>query len=129
MNLTETKKILVQVAAIDNRKLNDDVANAWHGIIGFMPYEIAVEALRLAQQDVSVKYLEPRHIVGWAKEAAFRLDREKPKPVETTQGIPEPTCKHGEKLLTCKPCCKELSDRSDMTTPQLLVYAKQNIWG
>jgi hypothetical protein len=128
MNLTETKKILVQVAAIDNRKLNDDVANAWHVIIGFMPYEIAVEALRLAQQDVSVKYLEPRHIVGWAKEAAFRLDRDKPKPVESSHGIPEPTCKHGDKLLSCKPCCKDLSERSHMTTPQLLVYAKQNIW-
>lgn len=128
MNKTETKAILDIISAIDNRKVALETIEAWHMIIGSIPYEIAREALKLAQQDPSVKYLEPRHIVGWAKEAAFRLDRDKPKPVQTTYGIPEPTCKHGEKLLSCKPCCKQLYEHEHLSNSELVAYARQNVW-
>lgn len=109
MNITQTKEILDTVSAIDNRTVTVDTLNAWHGIIGAIPFDIAKEALKLAQSDSSIKYLEPKHIVGWAKEAAFRLDRAKPKAEEVRQGNPMPICKdHNSPILTCDPCCHRL---------------------
>ena len=114
MNLNETKAILKDIALIDNRRLDEAVAMAWHAVIGFMPYDIAREALRLAQQDPTVKYLEPRHIAGWAREAAFRLDREKPKKLESTTGDLQPICReHEAQILACDPCCHALFKRSE----------------
>jgi phytoene dehydrogenase-like protein len=128
MNKIETKKILDIISAIDNRKVAVETIEAWHMVIGFIPYEIAIEALRLAQQDVSVKYLEPRHIVSWAKEAAFRLDRDQSKKPELFHGTPEPTCKHADRLLNCNKCCYELYKHEDLTNAQLLIYAKENVY-
>jgi hypothetical protein len=109
MNITETKQLLDSISAIDNRTVTVDTLNAWHGVIGNIPLEIAREALKLAQQDASIKYLEPRHIFGWAKEAAFRLDRTKPKKPEILNGTPMPECKdHAQGILTCDPCCHRL---------------------
>ena len=106
---TETQDLLRQIAAVDNRKITNETIEAWHGIIGAIPFEIAKEALKLAQSDPSIKYLEPRNIVGWAKEAAFRLDRQKPKVEEERVGSPQPKCKdHGKPILTCDPCCHRL---------------------
>lgn len=110
MLITETKEILRQIALIDNRKLTEETLGAWHNIIGFMPFDVAQEALRLAQGDSSVKYLEPRHLVGWAKEAAFRLDRNKPPQTEQVESVPPPKCKHDKSLPLCLPCCRELAN-------------------
>ena len=110
MNKIETKSILDTIAAIDNRKVTPEVIEAWHSVIGQIPFEIAKEALKLAQQDASIKYLEPRHIFGWAKEAAFRLDKNKmPEDVKQTGFAPQPTCRdHNKPILSCKPCCHRI---------------------
>lgn len=111
MLITETKEILRQVATIDNRKVTPEVIEAWHNIIGFMPVEIAQEALRLAQSDSTLKYLEPRHLVGWAREAAFRLDRNHmPADLKVTESWPPPRCKHDKALPLCLPCCREVQN-------------------
>jgi hypothetical protein len=128
MNKTETKKILDIISAIDNRKVGLETIEAWHMVIGSIPFDIAKEALRLAQQDVSVKYLEPRHIYSWAKEAAYRLDRDNSKSVEAFSGTPEPTCKHADKLLNCKKCCFELYQQDDLSDAQLLLHAKKTVF-
>lgn len=108
MNKLETKTIIDRVAILDNRKVTPEVIEAWHSVIGSIPFEIAQEALKLAQQDSTIKYLEPRHVYGWAKEAAFRLDRQS-RPVEPDiVSAPPPRCKHDKALPLCVPCCKEL---------------------
>lgn len=109
MNKTETQEILRRVAVVDNRKVGPETLDAWHDIIGAIPFDIAKEALLLAQKDATIKYLEPRHVYGWAKEAAFRLDR-KIRPVqEQVISSPAPKCKHEKSLPMCAPCCKELA--------------------
>jgi len=129
MQISETKEILRQVALIDNRKVNEETIEAWHRVIGHIPFEIAQEALKLAQQDASIKYLEPRHIVGWSREAAFRLDRNKPQQPEQFVKVEQPTCRaHKRKILSCAPCCREMSKQMHLTTPALVVWAKQNIY-
>lgn len=127
---TETQDLLRQIAAVDNRKITNETIEAWHGIIGAIPFEIAKEALKLAQSDATIKYLEPRHIVGWAKEAAFRLDRQKPKVEEQLVGSPQPKCKdHGKAILTCDPCCHRLHKYSEQSGGNgLSTFAKANIY-
>lgn len=127
MQISETKEILRRVALIDNRKVSPETIEAWHSIIGSIPFEIAQEALKLAQQDATIKYLEPRHVYAWSKEAAFRLDRN--KPVETPKGqvSPQPKCKHDRLLLECVACCRELKPLSDQSAESVLAFAKQNV--
>ena len=129
MLISETQEILRRVAAVDNRKVTAETVEAWNSIIGRIPFDIAKEALTLAQQDSTIKYLEPRHIVGWAKEAAFRLDRAKPKPAEGEfQKVDQPLCRaHSLPIMSCRPCCRQMSQQ-DLNPPQLLLWAKQNIY-
>lgn len=129
MLISETKEILRKIALIDNRKVSPEVIEAWHGVIGAIPYEIAQEALKLAQQDATIKYLEPRHIFAWSKEAAFRLDRTKPdQQVPNLRGTPEPLCRHDRKLLSCKECCRALSKMEHLTAEDLTSWAQSNIY-
>lgn len=109
MNLTEVKQLLTEVAAIDNRKLNDQTADAWQSVLRDIPLEIAKEALHLARRDDRITWMEPKHIYSWAKDAAIRLDRTKPIVIENITGSRQPLCKaHSALLLSCIPCCKEL---------------------
>jgi len=109
MQISETKELLRQISLVDNRKITPDTIEAWHGIIGAIPFEIARSALKLAQQDASIKYLEPRNIIAWSKEAAFRLDRNKPKDEEVLIGSPMPVCReHQTPIMKCDPCCHAL---------------------
>jgi len=109
MNLNETKQLLTEVAAIDNRKLSEETAKAWQAILGFMPLDIAKEALHLARKDDRINWLEPKNIVSWAKEAAFKLDRARPVIIEPVQTSIPPLCEpHSVLLARCIPCCKQL---------------------
>jgi len=130
MNKIETKALLDKIAAVDNRKLTPEAVEAWHDVIGFMPYEIALAALALARKDDRIQWLEPKNIVSWAREAAFQLDRQEQKPQpEPYQIVPQPICReHQKKILSCDPCCHKMSQHDDMTPNQLLVWAKQNIY-
>ena len=109
MNMTEAKTLLEEISAIDGRKLTPETVAAWQGILGSMPLDVAREAHRMARRDDRVTYLEPKHIVSWAKEAAFKLDRDNPKVEAKVEGSPQPICKeHGRGILTCDPCCHRL---------------------
>ena len=129
MNLNETKAILKDIALIDNRKLDEAVALAWQAIIGQMDYEVAKEALKLARQDASISYLEPKHIVAWGKEASHRLNRNKtPEDVRKSDSAPEPICKaHNLKITSCDDCCRSVAQMAD-SWGMFEVPSKENNW-
>jgi hypothetical protein len=132
MNRLETTELLRQISAVDNRKVNEDTVNAWQSILGHIPFEIAKEALVLARKDDRITYLEPRHVISWAKEAAFRLDREQNKTeVEEPKGnfVAQPNCKHGTRLLECLPCCRELKPMANKPKEEILYTAKKLVFG
>ena len=109
MNIAEVKELLTEISVIDNRKLSQEVAEGWHSILSFMPLDIAREALRLARKDDRINWLEPKHLVSWGREAAFKLDRDNPKDEEVSVGSPMPICKeHNEQIMKCNPCCHKL---------------------
>lgn len=112
MNLNETKAILKDIALLDNRKLDEAIALAWHSVIGYMNYEVAKQALILARQDASIGYLEPKHLVAWGKEASHRQQRDA-APEEPTVGTPEPICKaHDLPINQCKPCTRAITAKA-----------------
>lgn len=130
MNKAETGELLVAIAAIDNRKITQQVVDGWAEILRHIPLDVALEAHRMARKNESIGYLEPKHIIGFAKEAAFALDRQKPKEEPAPYMIvPQPTCRrHNKKILSCDPCCHEMSKQRHLTDAQLLLWAKQNIY-
>lgn len=130
MNIIETKELLEEVAAIDGRKLTPETVAAWQGILAGIPLEIAREAHKLARRDANISYLEPKHIFSWSREAAFRLDREKPKPVEEKSFSPQPVCKaHNKPILSCDPCCHRIYKFKELQgSEKLHDFAKREIY-
>jgi len=130
MNITETKHLLQEISVIDKRQVTPELVAAWQGILGHIPLDVAQEAHRLARRDSAIQYLEPRHIVVWAKEAAFKLDREQGKTQpEVITGDPEPRCReHGSGIMSCDPCCSKLSKMGHLHDAALLLWAKENVY-
>lgn len=110
MTKPECAKLLREVAAIDNRNISQETLDAWFAIIGYLSYEVALNALHLARKDDRIAWLEPRHIISWAKEARDRLERDNNSYLEEAKKDvfgPVPYCVHGEVLAMCLPCCRE----------------------
>lgn len=131
MNITETKQLLQEIQVIDKRQITPELIQAWQGILGHIPLDVAQEAHKLARRDSQIQYLEPRHIIIWAKEAAFKLDREqgKQKPAETILGDPEPICReHSSRIMSCDACCSKLNKMSHLHDAALLLWAKENVY-
>jgi hypothetical protein len=130
MNITETQELLKQISAIDKRQITAETVQAWHQIVGHLSLEVALEAHRMARKDLSVNYLEPRHIIGWGKEAMSKLDRLNPKPAEPEKrSSPEPLCReHNKKIMSCDPCCDKLAKLPTTNAEQLDRWAKENIY-
>jgi hypothetical protein len=130
MNISETQELLRQISTIDKRQITPDTIQAWHQIVGHLSFEVAIESHRMARKDLSINYLEPRHIIGWAKEAIGVLQRNQPKDPEPLRpSAPEPNCRHHRTRITeCKPCCKELGKQSHLNAEQLHTWAVGNIY-
>jgi len=120
---------MTEIAAVDNRRLDEAVYKAWFEILQNIPMDIATEALHKCRADERINYLEPKHIVSAAKEIAQAEVRyEKPPQVE--RGIPQPKCKHEIPVMECRPCCRSLKNYYDENGERgLLKYAQKEIWG
>ena len=131
MNKSEVAQLLDEIAAVDNRKVGPEQVEAWHGVISQIPFEIGREALRLARKDERTTWLEPRHIVSWAREAAFKLDRESGRNIpKEPQGefVKQPNCRaHNKPLISCDACCDRLKHLAYKPISQVLLYAREHI--
>ena len=130
MKKTECAELLQEISAVDNRKVNVETIEAWFAIVGHIPLDIARQALHLARKDDRIAYLEPRHIISWAKEAAYKLDREQsnsiPAPVNS---VPQPLCReHGLGIMDCKACCNAMKHLAYADKNTTLRYAKEHIF-
>jgi hypothetical protein len=130
MNITDTKTLLQEIAAVDKRKIEPETIMVWQGILANIPLEIALEAHKLARRDDRITYLEPKHIVSWAKEAAFKLDKEnRTQEHQVERGDLEPTCKaHSKRILSCSVCCRTLYEQSHLHDAALLLWAREHIY-
>lgn len=112
MNKNECLKLLKEIAAVDNRQVNQDTLDAWYKVIGVVPYDIATQALHLARADDRINYLEPKHIIAKARVAAEELDRAErlaQQPQQEDKGVPCPKCIHSVCIADCRECQKRLA--------------------
>ena len=108
MNKAEVKLLLADVAAIDNRRVNEETVSAWHAVLGHLSLPGAQKALVMARQDEKVEYLEPRHIVARARDARIALDSQSNSRLleeSKWRSDPEPICvPHDTRITKCQPC-------------------------
>lgn len=132
MNLAQSKQLLEEVSAVDNRKLTPEMVSAWHKIIGHVDYAVAERALVLARRDPLIGYLEPKHIVGKVRDATIELNDElrDKDPEEDWVGEPQPKCReHNLDILMCMDCCRVLSERGPRTSRDARhAWAKEHVY-
>lgn len=101
MNLRETKEILARIAAVDNRDLSEATAEAWHEVIGDLDYTVAKRALKMAQRDPKVAWLQPRHLMEKVHDATAELNSEQLREKAQDEGdyVPCPKPDNFEELV------------------------------
>ena len=131
MNKAEVKLLLADVAAIDNRRVTEETVNAWSGVLGHLSLPVAQRALIMARQDEKVDYLEPRHIIGRARDARMAIDRsvEDRSEEASWRSDPEPICvPHNSRITKCDNCCALLAKNTEsMSIDARHRWAMQNI--
>lgn len=74
MNKSEVSKLLTVASAIDHRSITPEIVNAWHAIVGDVPFDEAQAALIAHRRAKPGVYFEPGHIIEQRK---LRIARER----------------------------------------------------
>lgn len=140
MNLKETETLLRELSAIDGRQITAERIKAWQSVLESMPLDIAQEAHKMARMDETIGYLEPKHLIAKAKEAALRMEQEErrqqamtPKPQEF-KGILAPKCIHSSTIASCPKCAKAMWEfhkrhlEKDYGDTLCVEYARGNLY-
>lgn len=111
MTKTELKELMEYLSAIDNRQLTPEKLQVWFDLIGYLDFQVAKEAVILANREPSISYVEAKHVIAFAQRIKERAKTEESReralnPVEEKKGNPMPKCVHGIGLLLCDPCCR-----------------------
>jgi hypothetical protein len=131
---TETERLVRKLAVLDNRTVNDGVVDAWHELVAHLSYQVAELAVRKARQDVTINWVEPKHVLAKAHDAARELNEEARRLAreaeENGTGAPEPKCaEHGLRITTCKDCCLTIYRKSlELPADRLHSWAVGNVY-
>jgi hypothetical protein len=134
MQKLDTERLVRKLAVLDNRQVNDGVVEGWHELVGHLSYQVAELALRKARQDVNINWVEPKHVLAKAHEAARELNEEATRLArqaeENGTGAPEPKCaEHGLRMTTCQPCCITIYKKSlELPADRLHSWAVGNVY-
>jgi hypothetical protein len=113
MTKTELKDLMEYLSAIDNRQLTTEKMRGWFDIIGYLDYEVARQAVIEAQRDPAISYVEPKHVIAYARKVTDDMKSEQRR-AQAVEAQPTPTissrmpkCAHGIGLLLCDDCCRQ----------------------
>ena len=128
MNNQESAQIVDFVSAADGRTVTEQTYGAWHIVIGHLNFELARQAAVMALQDESIRWTEPKHILGKAGRLLEVAEHDKRRELALTRveppvGAEMPVCIHGVGLLYCGPCCHEAAIVAELISPR--VYKKK----
>lgn len=117
MEAVDTASILEFLSLTDNRKIHADGILAWHQLIGHLDFDVAREAAAMAKQDLTIDWVEPKHILAKARVISERRQADARREAtlnrsEPVLGSPIPICEHGEKIVYCQPCCIALAKKN-----------------
>lgn len=76
MQASQTSELLAELAAIDNREVTTLTVEAWHEVIGHLDHTVARRALVKARQNLTIDYVEPKHILAHALQVIADDERE-----------------------------------------------------
>lgn len=76
MQASQTSDLLAELAAVDNREVTQLTVEAWHEVIGHLEYAVARRALVKARQNITIDYVEPKHILAHAQHVIADDERE-----------------------------------------------------
>jgi hypothetical protein len=112
MTKTELKDLMEYLSAIDNRQLTTEKMRGWFDIIGYLDYEVARQAVIEAQRDPAISYVEPKHVIAYARKVKedIKTEQRRAQAVQIEQPVISskmPKCTHGIGLLLCDPCCRQ----------------------
>lgn len=113
MNKSATLQVLDFLSQSDNRTVTEEMVNTWHDIIGWLDFEVAREATIACLSDVTIRWVEPKHVIASAKRVLEkrevdqrRVAASQPRP--TYDGTPMPVCRaHGKGIASCDDCCRK----------------------
>lgn len=74
MDRRETKMLLIEASAVDNRVVSDPAVMAWADILEGVDYQDARKAM-LEHRRSSTEYLQPAHIIALVKKQMPSTDR------------------------------------------------------
>jgi len=111
MNKTQVAKLLTIASAVDNRRVEPETVNAWFELIGDLPVDVALQAVRMHQRE-SDEYLMPVHVrrnalkVFADRDKAYRRERLDFlfESSEKARAIEPPKCEHDLVIAQCLPC-------------------------
>jgi hypothetical protein len=111
MEKIEIAELVEYLSLLDGRQVTPEKIAAWNDAVGFLNYAEAKTAVIEATRDVSIRYVEPKHIVAIAlgvreKAKAAKQQAEQKDGEVPWVGVPQPKCAHGIGLLSCDPCCR-----------------------
>jgi hypothetical protein len=116
MNKTEIIDLLELISAVDGRKTNEMTIQAWLMPLQDVSFADAISALNFCRKDVSIGWLEPKHIYAKSREIVSRRITEQEsidRANESNIGVPCPKCKHNMSIINCVDCCRMLSDSTN----------------
>jgi len=134
MRKSETELLVRKVAALDNRIVTDESVDSWHEVVGHIDFTVAERALVKARQDVSINWVEPRHVVAKARDAIIELNDEAHRLAREAEdegrADPEPICRgHHKRITTCLECCRVLARQSrQLSNDRLHEWAVANMY-
>lgn len=93
MTEVECSRLMEVIANVDYREVNPLVVRSWYEVIGYLDFDLAMEALTSARRDQNIDYLVPRHIIQHAdivKRERERAQRRLANAPDYQPGAPQP---------------------------------------
>lgn len=121
---SQTKQIFEHVQKVEGKIATQEVARAWHDLIGHLEFEVANRAATLALSDHNILSVAPKHILAKVPQAVAELNailRKEGVAEEDWKSEPQPICRrHNLQILECADCCAMLSKQGPRGNPSRL---------
>lgn len=115
MQQSEIVSIVDLVAAADGRNVTEQTYGAWFLLLKDFEFGLVREATLEAMRDESLRWVEPKHILGRINKIRDRYFTEKHRErlleeMDSAISTEPPVClAHNKVILRCDTCCKKAS--------------------
>ena len=129
------------MSTLDQRKISEDVVEAWAGMLKDVAPVYATEAVEEHFRQKPDVYLNVGHVVAGAKRAKLKADEQlvsEARQLEEAdwKADPQPVCEeHGLRILECLDCCSLIFSQVDYMQPDdrhswamAHVYKPKEVW-